>query len=188
MLIISVGEEKLIWKFTNLFTTEIKLLLSFLSQIQPVYAKKKKKKIKSYLSYKVTTQTIQLPLLRSSVENCGNWVWKRSTADSLLPQAWWVWIETATIIELIIFPLCSQMLSSSMEKLFFEAQGWVVVINCFSTSKFGVSELHRIWIWHRWRKNWEGSNYKERTNFWMIYMNNVFIYLFIIFSNFLPIM
>ena len=43
LLIISVREEKLIWKFTNHFTTEIKLLLSFLSQIQPVYAKKKKK-------------------------------------------------------------------------------------------------------------------------------------------------
>ena len=98
-------------------------------------------------------RTSLLPLLRSSIENCGNWVWKRLTADSLLPQAWWVWIQTATIIELTIFPLCSQMLSSSMEKLFFEAQGWVVVINCFSTSKFGVSELHRIWIWHRWRKN-----------------------------------
>ena len=57
LIIICVGEEKLIWKFTNFFTTEIKLLFSHFSlkfnqfiQKKKRKRKKKKKSQKSYLS------------------------------------------------------------------------------------------------------------------------------------------
>ena len=119
LIIICVGEERLIWKFTNFFTTEIKLLFSHFSlKFNQFIQKKKKKTKKEREKSKVLPlleshnsnhsapewdfpflpkigglkllntllhpiRTSLLPLLRRSVENCGNWVWKRDDGESL---------------------------------------------------------------------------------------------------------
>ena len=103
---LEIGEEKLIWKVTNFFTTEIKLPFFHFSQTQTVYPfKKKKKNLQNHNSnhsapewdfpflHKIrglkllNTLLHPIPSLltlpRRSVENCGNWVWTRDDGESL---------------------------------------------------------------------------------------------------------
>ena len=110
MIIIWVGEEKLFWKFTNFFTTEIKLLFSHFSLKFNQFIQKKESQLLPFLESHNSNhsapewdfpflpkicglkllntllhpiRTSLLPLLRRSVENCGNWVWKRDDGESL---------------------------------------------------------------------------------------------------------